>query len=48
LADPALYQGPAARLTELQRRDADLTRRLEQAEAAWFEAQEAWEAAQGA
>ncbi|MFD2233317.1 ABC-F family ATP-binding cassette domain-containing protein [Phaeospirillum tilakii] len=47
LADPALYQGPAARLTELQRRDAEITRQLEQAEAAWFEAQEAWEAAQG-
>ena len=46
LADPALYRGPATRLTELQRRDAEVGRRLAEAEAAWFETQEALEAAQ--
>jgi len=45
LADPALYQGPAARLTELQRREAELARKVAEAEMAWLDAHEALEQA---
>jgi ATP-binding cassette subfamily F protein 3 len=46
LADPSLYQGPPAKLTELRRQEADLARQVEATEAKWLEAQEALEAAQ--
>ncbi|RAU22972.1 glycosyl transferase family 1 [Paramagnetospirillum kuznetsovii] len=46
LADPALYRGPSAKLTELRRQEADLARKVDAAEATWLEAQEALEAAQ--
>jgi len=45
LADPTLYQGPPAKLTELRRAEADLVRDMEAAEAAWLAATEALEAA---
>ena len=47
LADPSLYQGPTAKLTDLRRQEADLARRIETAEAQWLEAHEALDAAQG-
>jgi ATP-binding cassette subfamily F protein 3 len=46
LADPALYQGPPAKIAELRRREADLARAIEAAEAAWLDASEALETAQ--
>ena len=45
LADPALYQGPADKLTALRKQIADLDRSLAQAEAQWLEATENYEAA---
>ncbi|MBB4286344.1 ABC-F family ATP-binding cassette domain-containing protein [Roseospira goensis] len=48
LADPALYQGPAERLTALQKDLGAVGRRIEAAEARWMEAQEALEAAEAA
>ncbi|CAA7625004.1 Uncharacterized ABC transporter ATP-binding protein YheS [Candidatus Terasakiella magnetica] len=47
LADPALYQGPPAKLTELRRQEAEITRKLEAAEQTWLEAQDMLEKAQG-
>jgi ATP-binding cassette subfamily F protein 3 len=47
LADPSLYQGPPARLTELRRQQGDLARKVEAAELAWLEAAETLEKAQG-
>jgi ATP-binding cassette subfamily F protein 3 len=46
LADPKLYQGPPAKVTELRRQEADLSRKVEDAELAWLAAQEELEAAQ--
>lgn len=46
LADPTLYQGPPAKLTELRRNEADLVRQIEAAEATWIAAQEALDKAQ--
>jgi ATP-binding cassette subfamily F protein 3 len=46
LADPKLYQGPPAKVTELRRQEADLARKVEDAEMAWLTAQEELEAAQ--
>ncbi len=46
LADPALYQGPPAKLTELRRQEAELARQVAEAEAIWLEAAEALEKAQ--
>jgi ATP-binding cassette subfamily F protein 3 len=46
LADPTLYQGPPTKVTELRRQEADLARRVEEAELAWLAAQEELEAAQ--
>jgi ATP-binding cassette subfamily F protein 3 len=43
LADPALYSGPPARLTELTRQRAELDRRIAEAETRWLEAEEALE-----
>jgi ATP-binding cassette subfamily F protein 3 len=43
LADPALYSGPPARLTELTRQRAELNRRIAEAETRWLEAEEALE-----
>ncbi|MFP4607521.1 MAG: hypothetical protein ACLFP7_07825, partial [Thiohalospira sp.] len=49
LADPELYTDPARaeELADLQRRDADLSRRLAAAEEEWLAAGEAVEAAGG-
>jgi ATP-binding cassette subfamily F protein 3 len=47
LADPKLYQGDPARVTELRRREADLARRVEEAEMAWLAAHEELEQAAG-
>jgi ATP-binding cassette subfamily F protein 3 len=47
LADPKLYQGDSARVTELRRREADLARRVEEAEMSWLEAHEELERAAG-
>jgi ATP-binding cassette subfamily F protein 3 len=44
LADPALYEGDAARLVELQRRHGYIERDLASAEEAWFALQEEWDA----
>ena len=44
LADPEVYNGPTAKLLELQLRYGDLKREIETAEDAWFEAQERLEA----
>ncbi|KIL99303.1 Glutathione-regulated potassium-efflux system ATP-binding protein [Paramagnetospirillum magnetotacticum MS-1] len=46
LADPKLYQGPPAKVTELRRQEGDLARKVEAAELAWLCAQEELEAAQ--
>jgi len=46
LADPALYQGPPGRVAELGQAEAALARRVAEAEAAWMEAQEAFESAE--
>ena len=43
LADPALYAGDPARMTELQRRLAEVGRALEETEQAWLAAHEALE-----
>jgi ATP-binding cassette subfamily F protein 3 len=48
LADPALYQGPAERLTALQKDLGAVGKKIEAAEARWMEAQEALEAAEAA
>ncbi|NBC33310.1 MAG: ATP-binding cassette domain-containing protein [Alphaproteobacteria bacterium] len=45
LADPALYAGASDELTGLQKSLGDIDRRLEEAETAWLEAQEALEQA---
>jgi ATP-binding cassette subfamily F protein 3 len=45
LADPALYNGPAARVTELQTERGRIAARLEAAEQSWLEAAAALEAA---
>lgn len=47
LADPATYDGPAARLGELTKLSADMARAIEKTEEAWLSAHEALEAAQG-
>src|SRR5882672_5608086 len=44
LADPEVYNGPTAKLLELQLHYGDLKREIETAEDAWFEAQERLEA----
>jgi ATP-binding cassette, subfamily F, member 3 len=44
LADPEIYNGPTAKLMELQLRYGDLKREIETAEDAWLEAQERLEA----
>jgi ATP-binding cassette, subfamily F, member 3 len=41
LADPEIYNGPTAKLMELQLRYGDLKREIETAEDAWLEAQDA-------
>jgi ATP-binding cassette subfamily F protein 3 len=41
LADPEIYNGPTAKLMELQVRYGDLKREIETAEDAWLEAQDA-------
>jgi len=46
LADPALYAGDPARMTELQRRLAEVGRALEETENAWLSAHEALEDAE--
>jgi ATP-binding cassette subfamily F protein 3 len=43
LADPAVYNGPTAKLLELQLRYGDLKREIETAEDAWLETQSALE-----
>ena len=45
LADPALYDGPAERLTSLQKDLGSVAKAIEAAEAEWLEAQEALESA---
>jgi ATP-binding cassette subfamily F protein 3 len=45
LNDPGLYEKDPARVTTLTRQRADLQRQLEDAETAWLEASEAYEAA---
>ncbi|CAA7615594.1 ABC-F family ATP-binding cassette domain-containing protein [Magnetospirillum sp. SS-4] len=47
LADPSLYQGSPARLTELRRQEAEIARKVETAELDWLAAEEALEAAKG-
>jgi ATP-binding cassette, subfamily F, member 3 len=47
LADPKLYEGPPARVADLQRQKGELEKALEAAEAAWLTAHEALESAQG-
>ena len=47
LADPALYEGPADTVQALQRDLGTLEKTLAEAEAAWMEALEAYETAQG-
>ena len=48
LADPGLYQGPPAKLQDLLKRQGELARQIETAEADWLDAHEALEqAAQG-
>ncbi|MEQ8604524.1 MAG: ABC-F family ATP-binding cassette domain-containing protein [Marivibrio sp.] len=46
LADPATYDGPAARLSDLTKLSSDLARAIEKTEEAWLAAHEALEAAQ--
>ena len=46
LADPALYDGPAEAVTELNRKQADLARAIGAAEEEWLAAQETLEAAE--
>jgi ATP-binding cassette subfamily F protein 3 len=48
LADPALYSGPAEKVTALQKSLADTVRLLEAAETDWLEAQEAYDSAYAA
>ena len=48
LGDPKLYNGPADQISTLQRQRADISKKIEEAEAAWLEAQEALEMAQEA
>ena len=43
LADPEVYNGPTAKLLELQLRYGDLKREIETAEDAWLETQSALE-----
>ncbi len=45
LADPATYEQPSDRLSELMKQQSDLQQQLEQAEAEWLEAEEALDAA---
>ncbi len=46
LADPALYQGPAAKVTQLQKDAADLDKAMADAETRWMTAMEELETAQ--
>jgi len=46
LADPKLYQGPADKVTQLQRERGELEKAIADAEASWLEAHEELEAAQ--
>ncbi len=46
LADPALYQGPADKVTQLQRERGELDKAIAEAEAAWLMAHEELEQAQ--
>lgn len=46
LADPELYRGESERVAELAAREGSLKKRLEQAELAWLEAQEALDQAE--
>jgi ATP-binding cassette subfamily F protein 3 len=46
MADPKLYEGPAERLTALQKDLGAVTKKLEAAEIRWMEAQETLEAAE--
>lgn len=46
LADPALYQGPADKVTQLQRERGELDKAVAEAEATWLEAHEELEQAQ--
>ncbi|MBW7849522.1 MAG: ABC-F family ATP-binding cassette domain-containing protein [Rhodospirillales bacterium] len=48
LADPTLYDGPTAGVTELQKEAGDIERALAAAEESWMEAQEALESAEAA
>jgi ATP-binding cassette subfamily F protein 3 len=48
MAEPALYDGPADRLTALQRDLGETAKALDEAEAAWMEALETYEAARAA
>lgn len=48
LADPALYEGPPAKVTDLQKALGEIENALGTAEAAWFDAQEALEDAANA
>ena len=43
LADPEIYNGPTAKLMELQLRYGDLKKEIAQAEDAWLDAQAALE-----
>jgi ATP-binding cassette subfamily F protein 3 len=45
LTDPKLYEGPPAKVTDLQRQAGELERAVDAAEAAWLEAHEALDAA---
>ncbi|MEM6489389.1 MAG: ABC-F family ATP-binding cassette domain-containing protein [Pseudomonadota bacterium] len=47
LADPALYDGPPAKIEQLNAKRADLVAAQERAEAAWLDAGERLEAAEG-
>jgi ATP-binding cassette subfamily F protein 3 len=46
MADPELYNGPADKVTKLQKDLGDIQKKLSAAEDAWMEAHEALEAAE--
>jgi len=48
MADPKLYDGPADKVAALQRDLGEVAKALDDAEAAWMEAMEAYEAAREA